>query len=271
MADVNDYGIKITKPGFDVATAGDADLIFSSSWPSLPIVTETTIGSLSSFNGGSFTHGVGFAPFTQVWRTRAGATQRTGLNNGALSGVDDTDIVIDSGNISLTALDPFQLSAELVYNYHIKCYNIDLSVEKEYPILTDQTTQASTSRDYGIKVVKEDEDIDSTDMRDFILHSRCQSPLILAVKTQESASGTTVSYTETIGYRSWVFGYVRDSNNAYRFAPYFAQAYPITSITSSGGVYTYSVQYLAAAGDTGASLVILRDPMFAATNVEASY
>ena len=56
---MGDLGIKISKPGFDAYSAGDADLVFSSGWPSLPIAFETTLTEGDSL---TVEHGLGFPP-----------------------------------------------------------------------------------------------------------------------------------------------------------------------------------------------------------------
>lgn len=59
------YGIKVSKPGFDVKTTGNTNLILSSQIDSLPIaiqgeVARTQTSGVHTFN---ITHDLGFIPF----------------------------------------------------------------------------------------------------------------------------------------------------------------------------------------------------------------
>lgn len=237
-------GIKITKPGHDIRTAGDIDLIFSSSWPNVTIAAEidTTLSSVA--------HGLDFPPFTIGWNTSGGLTQTVFPN-------------VSSTLITTNTSFPNPLTYGTI-NY--KCFNIDLSQDASYPfILPSASPNVYNSPNFGIKLTKDGKNVNSSDLRDYILHSRCQSPQILTVKTASDPAGGTLSVPSGLGYTSWVFGYVKHSGS-YGYAPYHAQAYPVTVINNVTN--TYSITYVA--GDS-ATLVILRDPMFSATKISASY
>ena len=77
MADVNNFGIKISQEGFDVKTAADKDLVMSSSFNMLKTKTVgLTVGA------GSVAHGLAYIPifFTSV----------QGASKGTLIGDDQT-------------------------------------------------------------------------------------------------------------------------------------------------------------------------------------
>lgn len=253
---MSDYGLKISKPFFDVNSAADTDLIFSSSWPSLPIIQEVTLSAGET----SYTHNIGFPALCSVWQK--GSTDFNAFpdqwSRGGLSSFNDTVVNFFAADIT-----------------HIKFYNIDISIGKEYADLTGDSRPASYDPDYGIKIVKEGESMDSTDLRDYVLHSRAQSPLIKSVVRAETtgtgafgAIGSAV-YTESSGELVWVFGFVKGSTGLWSPAPYQNKAYPALIITNSGGSKVYTVDY--DFGDTDASIVVLRDPMFSATDVEVTY
>jgi hypothetical protein len=245
-----DVGIKIAKPDFNVNTAGDIDLLLNSSWPTLQIAFETTVTGQTEIS-----HGLGFAPFTLVWNTSGGITRK---------GVPDVNGSVISFD-SFTFLD----SGMALGSVHVKCYDVDISKDIEYPFVSPPSSTATTSPDFGLKMVKEGKDLSSTDLRDYLIHTRAQSPLVLAVKTEESSSehptqGRQIDYTSPYAFPSWVFGFVWiEADQKYTYAPYFSQSYPITRINSN----SYNLQFL----NGKASLVVLRDPFFASTNTEASY
>lgn len=256
-----DYGIKISKAGYDALTAADNDLLFNSSWPSAQIAMVRTVNATSD-NYTTVPHGLGFPPVAFV----VGGTGYKNLMFGCH--VDDTNVYVETGFFG------FDESTLLVYD-------IDISIDVEYPFTDVQSLNTEYNPDYGIKMVKEGLDIDSTDLRDYILHSRCGSPMVLAVKTQETvnpANPTTVQYTSRIGYPTLNFGYsglaagstsgnVTFGNNAWQFAPQGGQAPPVAFTDG----FTTSVEILSFS-DGRASVVCLRSPMFATTNtVQVTY
>lgn len=237
----NDVGLKIALPDRDVSSAGDTDLILNSSWPTLQIAFETTV------TGQAFTpHNLPFIPFTIIWTKSSSFTYSKSIPD-----INDTNIFHGTGTV------------------HIKCYNLDITKDKEYPFIDPPGAVVNTDTDFGFKMVKEGKSLDSDDLRDYLIHTRCQSPLVLAVKTEETASehptqGRQINYQSPYPFPSWVFGFVWvGALRRYSYAPYFAQAYPVTRIRDN----SYNLQFL----DGRASLVVLRDPFFSPTQVEMNY
>ena len=238
---ISDYGLKVSKAGFDALTAQDNDLLLNSSWPSLQIVkvvvsTDTT----------PIAHGLPYPTLAVI----IGQDPHLPYNN-VFSPID-SDSTYVYPNIGTVII-----------------YNLDISTDVDYPY-TDKPKVLSTYDDnYGVKMVKKGLDISSTDMRDFILHSRCGSPMVLAVKTEKTVSPknpTYIQYTNKIGYPTFVFGYIYNSSlDSYVVAPPAGQAYPITF---SNGTTSY-VQ-IGVFGTKG-SLVILRSPMFSSSPIGVVY
>lgn len=245
-----DYGIKISKAGYDALTAADNDLLFNSSWPSVQIVRVKAVA-----NGDIVPHGLGFPPVAFIMGGNGFSTVMYGQD------VDDTNVYPRSSGVMVI-------------------YRIDISTDVEYPYTTTQSINTTYNPDYGIKMVKQGSSIESDDLRDYILHSRCGSPLVLAVKTQDTsnpANPNVVQYTSRLGYPTLNFGYIGATAGqstssgrtfgakGYRFAPQGGQAPPI-AFTDGFTVYVDTP------GDNRASVVCLRSPMFAVTNtVEVTY
>lgn len=249
-----DYGIKIAKAGFDALTAADNDLLFNSSWPSVQIVLVQSVVS-----GDVVAHGLTFPPVAFI----IGGNGQTTVMYG--QDVDATNVYPRDAGILVV-------------------YRVDVSTDIEYPYTATQSINTAYNQDYGIKMVKAGGDIDSNDLRDYVLHSRCGSPLVLAVKTQEtvnSVNPSVVQYTSGLGYATLNFGYagVRSGqlsisgkamgSNAYIFAPQGGQAYPITYTNG----FTAYIDIISNSFFNGnASVVCLRSPMFATTNtVQVTY
>lgn len=256
-----DYGLKISQPFYDAATAQDTDLIFSSSWPSMAAAFETTIDIPAGNFNFEVLHGLGFPPLTLTTIVSNGRSQRG-----------------EFPSVTKNRLHFYSSGGQRV---NIKCFNVDLSVDKEYPELTGIPTRRPYDPDYGIKIAKVGKDINSTDLRDFVLHSRCQAPMILAVKTEASkvtytrSDGVimpdTVIYKYDRNYLTWIFGYgsFGNDNNGdpeYFFAPQSSQSYPATFYDTPN-----LTAYVNTFGGYPAALVVLRDPLFAPINAEVTY
>lgn len=262
-----DYGIKISKPFRDVNTAADYDLLFNSSWPSIAIAHEETITQVmdGTLFTPSTTHDLGFPPFSMMWATANGL-----LVDFRLPFVTNTTAYYEN----LTA-SSFDLPDGTTVVFHIKCYNVDMSVEKEYPLLRTSGLDTTYDPDYGIKIAREGEDIESTDLRDFILHSRAQSPAVLAVKTEATTDDGTdyeVDYTSPANYTPWVFAYGKNINGAGVWTPalLYSQAVPRLSYIS-GTSFRLSTTTVAGNGEAGGAIIVLRDPLFSATDQEIYY
>jgi hypothetical protein len=273
-------GFKISKPGYDARRTAGNNFIFNSSWPSLPIAYEITITNpITSVNSpvATIPHNLKFPPFTMAW---AYGPDESGLTGNAGRRIIP---VVDANNVYLTAsglsTPPFTAT-----KIKIRCFQLDLSRDMDYVLAPGDTFNMPYDNNFGIKAVKPNKDINSTDLRDFAIHSRAQSPLILAVKTEKTIPnanigtgiGNVIQYTSKLSYPVWAYGYVKMGSSSaslngvatgsYRPAPFYAQSYPRTF---SDGFLTYLGYGFG--GDTGATLVILRDPMFAATPVTVQY
>jgi len=266
LAPITTVGLKISKPGYDANTTQGSNLVFDSSWPSLPIAFEQ---KLTSAFPASVTHNLKFPPFACVWAYGPDPSGISAVAQRFFFPVDTTKLYLDTTNFTSQQL-AFWITAS---NIKIRCFQLDLSTDIDYILAPGDTFNRPYDKNFGIKVVKQGKDINSTDLRDFALHSRAQSPLILAVKTEKTVPtanvgtgiGTVVQYNSNLKYPAWVYGYVKQSTGKYVPAPYYSQAYPRTF---TDGI----LSYIGFTGtDTGATLVVLRDPMFAATQTTVQY
>jgi hypothetical protein len=247
VIDKSDYGIKIAKSGFNVNDAQDDDLSFNSSWPSLPIVKV-----VNSTDETPIAHGLPYPTLAVIIGQSPG-----GWYNNVFSPIssDSTYVYPGAGTVII--------------------YDLDITTDVDYPYNQRPKTSSSYDNNYGIKVAKKDKDIESDDMRDFMLHTRCGSPMVLAVKTQETVSPDNpnlIQYTSQLGYPSFVFGYVENESMGagyYQTAPPAGQAYPITF---SDGITSYMNIGVLPGSFTGrGSLIILRSPMFSNDPISVVY
>lgn len=272
-APTTDVGLKISKPTYNAYQTASENLLFSSSWPSLQIafeITITTAEQLASYAStnteGQYAipHNLGYSPFSFYWQPSEDASSVTNGSIRSIANVDDTYAYI---NVSSVATG-FTLGVPI----NIKCFALDLSKDVDYSVPVGNAIRLPYDPNFGIKVAKTNQSPSSKDLRNFVIHSRCQSPLVLAVKTQSTSptsNGTTVQYTNKLGYPTWNYGFIKTSASAFHYAPYFSQLYPqtftdgiITDITYQTGAPFHSI---------GATLVILRDPFFAPTVTGVTY
>lgn len=259
-AQVSTVGFKISKPGYDARTTQGSNMVFDSSWPSLPIAFET---KLTSAFPASVTHNLKFPPFSVVW---AYGVDPSGISAAQrfFFPVDSTKLYFDTSSFTIQQLTFWNIAT----NIKIRCFQLDISTDIDYILAPGDTFNQVYDKNFGVKVVKQGKDVNSTDLRDFALHSRAQSPLVLAIKTEKTTTNGTnniVQYNSNLKYPTWVYGYIKQSTGKYRPAPYYSQAYPRTF---TDGILSY-IGYTGT--DIGATLVVLRDPMFAPTTTTVQY
>lgn len=279
-----DVGIKIAQPGYNVKNCADYQLIFNSSWPTISILLDLTF-SYNNYPGGTvvsttsylgtpgtvltYTHNLGFFAFSQGWFISGG------IQRGRLP------IYVYENKI---VLDIFVLTSEVYYSLqpgqsiNIKIYNIDLQKQQTYSYLEAPALNLPYDSKYGIKISKNNKNIDSPDLRDFILHSRAPSPQVLSVVTQASiqgytpTSGGTIVYNIPKNYIPWAFGYVSFTDSSgllyYYPVPYYSQAYPKMFIETNVAVPVIVLPLMVGALGT---IIVLRDPLFTPSAVRVVY
>lgn len=267
-----DVGVIISKPGYDARKSGGQNAVYNSSWPTLQVAYETTIPNpiTSSGSTSSVNHNLQFPPFTEIWAIGSDVSGLTGaVASRRIMGCAD----LDNNTVYLRGTGLSGVDTDFLYTatqLHIKCFQLDLSKDVDYILAPGETFKTPYDNNFGIKAVKPNKSIDSKDLRDFTVHSRCQGALVLAVKTQDTndaANPKTTQYTNKFRTPVWVYGYVRGTNGRYRFANLSGQSYPVTSTNG----FVTSLTYSTPASDNGATLVILRDPMFAPNTLAVTY
>lgn len=257
VSNTQDYGIKISKAGYDVNKCPDYDLIFNSAWPSLPIAFEATI---DPNNQQSVKHGLGFPPLTFIW-----LTDKNGICYGRL--ISSTGVFVDKSIVSVINIGG-RLNSFIL---QVRCFNINLDNPASYNLPTYPANNQPYDNTYGIKVAQSGKDINSNDLNDFILHSRAQSPAILDIATAGSPYTTLsnpeenqITYIIRTPYLSWgiIAGPTGDSYNLYTLN--FASL--VTPGTNDG------FGDLITGFESGTpTLIIMRDPLLYSSTVEVVY
>lgn len=190
-----DYGIKTSRIGFDVNTASDKQLAFSSSWPLLPIEAEGDETILTETPAAPtvqaiYTHNLGYVPVFEVERVSGYPFFFQGSFH-----CDDTSLWFDG-----------YVESDMVIKW--KIFRRPMLTNYEAP--NSDTTDATQGEDsdYGILVSLPGKDIKSTDKRDFCIRSDVRQLMVAkSGYTAEAASGLEV--THNLGYKPMYWVYVQ--------------------------------------------------------------
>jgi hypothetical protein len=262
----------VTQAGLDVTKAADYQQSFNSAWPSIKIVFETTVLVPA---GATVTvpHGLSYPPLSFGW-IQVGTTTLTD---------DYPATFLNDSNSSIGRIYPNSDATNLyVFGYfgsdtlvNLKAYNVDISTDITYPILASPSTNSTYNPDYGIALAKPGKDTSSVDLRDYILHTKAQSPSVQAVVTQASGLDTgnagepTLYYINPAPYVPWVFGYLQQTSTYLSALPVSTQTGSVVnSLTVSANLFSITYD---ASSYSGASIVVLRDPLFAPNSVDVTY
>lgn len=165
-----DYGVKLSRPGNNVLTAADVQLGFSSSWPTLKIEYQGLYSVNKAANTVLYTHDLGYVPMFLFFKVTSGVS--TGWNPAGSIQASSTDIkFFTNGGVG-------------TQDYYIIVFRLPL-LENFTASIVDRPLEALSDYDdnYGIKVATDGNDISSTDLRDFTIHSRALTPNVHIVSS----------------------------------------------------------------------------------------
>lgn len=99
---MSDYGVKISRPGYDVLTASDVNLVLSSQFNTLKLVKVVSFSynaSRNPSNMGSTAHGISYSPlFMAIKQNDTVGTHYESANAGYFGGGIST-VFVDSTNV----------------------------------------------------------------------------------------------------------------------------------------------------------------------------
>ncbi len=244
---MGDFGAKGSVKGYDVKSAVDYLLQFNSSWPLLK-VHDTDVTS------GTVTHNLNYFPFHIITTPTGQVNQSAGLGDNF--GVSGTQLVRSSGSGS--------------FRYFI--FRLSLEDTFTAPIVPGGTSAGTIDSDYGYKVAKIGKSINSTDMRDFSLHSSTRSPALHKVDNDTmSNTGGGLGYERTVThgltYTPVVFVFIKPSINTlglnvdrYCIVPPPTGVAGIYFTVSATSVYVTADSFSFSSAPT-VSVVVLKDPL----------
>lgn len=175
------HGLKVSQKGYDVNTAADYQLLFSSAWPLLKIESQGTVVLTDIANDQVlYNHNLGYPPLFWVFEQYSNTSGMTGNNPQSLP-MHPSQFMVDSTELKYQGFGGSSLGSRTV-RYFI--FRLPLDVSYTAPILNESPGTKTIIDDYGIKVAKDGKDVSSTDMRDFVIHSSTKSPMVHKVLPQ---------------------------------------------------------------------------------------
>lgn len=254
-----DFGVKVSQDGAGVLTAADFQLLFSSGWPALKIEKEGSYVITSAADQVIFEHNLGYVPAFFVCDYTSGYSTSNPATNNKIG-------------INKRELKFFSAGGAINYPVKIYYYVFRLNIELNFtaPIVQQgMESPKGGGGDFGIKIAKEGKSIDSNDLRDFVIHSGTQSPMIHQVakditiaKNSSAQDVWAVVANHKLGYYPLFFPYVAGASSLpkdyYGFTGNFSQAVPrVFGTTDSTQI---DLILASQTKPNGAALVIFKDP-----------
>lgn len=244
---MGNIGIKLSQLGYNVKTADDKNLIFSSAWKLLKIL-ESDVVVPTSFTFTVDTHGLGYTPMV------LGFYENDFQGNKVANTSRITRLWVNSSNVEIRGGATGSSTAKLRY------YIFDIDITEDYEAASVNLTQASKvndviDRNFGIKMTLPGFDVKTeTDFRNFVIHSRTRSPMLHKVVTgSKVAGGSSFTVPHNLGYQPIFFVYAKLAGDTHY---QFLQTSSDTSATADTEDISLFIPY-----ECDYSVVILKDPL----------
>ena len=251
---MGDFGIKVAQPGYDVETASDNELLFSSSWPLLKIVYEGDYIISSDQTQTIYAHNLGFPCAFFICDYTSGYSKTNPTLNLTI-GSNSSQLIYFMGRASLT----FPISI------HFYIFYLDLTKDFTGKIVSQSyETPGFRTTNIGIKVAKPGKNVYSTDLRDYSVHSGTQSPIIHQIVTETTQSVNSggqniqaIVAQHNLGYFPLFFPFVSDGSGNYFFTGNFTQSVPRVFGTTNQSQIELGLSEVTT---NPATLIIFKDP-----------
>ncbi len=245
MADKPDVVIELSQEGHDVTNTGDENMIWSSRWPSVKLARDPVFNIAAQNVAQDYDHGWGESTAFFTYETSGGTSRpasstiysRLYMNNDKLKW-------IPGGGEPATPLS-------------LKIFMTDIRLDKNFlaEVFSTGGEPSSINRSQVVALSKPGKDVTSEDLRDFVFHSYCRSPMLHQV-----AYGTTVnnglgSYileaVHNLPYIPFHFVFVKQANGW----QILQSANPISGVRVTSDRIIYSTS-----SAVEASIVVLKEP-----------
>lgn len=247
---MSSVGIKVSQPNYPVESAEDYKLLFSSSWPNLNVVASGRYTSANIIRTVA-THNLGYRPMFLIWELTS--------SNTVVSYVNEYGLLFEVNETELREVGPSGLGGK---SFFYQIYAVDLDTDFTSATINTgiaEDINKNIDKNYGIKVSKPGKSINSTDFRDYVIHSRTRSPMVGKV----SQFNNTLSTTITHGYGYAPMAYIYGTNMGGVTSGYLTN-YAISPESSNGwGLASNSNTVVLTKSGTPDNIrvVVLKDPM----------
>ena len=192
-----DLGVKVSRKGYDVFTASDRQLTFSSEWPLLPIEAEGEILLDAPVGGGNvneviFKHNLGYTPVFTTTRVSGNP-----FYWHASVYADKTELVFDG-----------YLANDITIKWKVFRRDIKTHFVSTVGSIIDDTR--SVDDDYGIVISLPGKEVSSTNKRDFGIRSDVRQ-LMIAQSGHTINKSINHTITHGLGYKPLFFCFHEDS------------------------------------------------------------
>lgn len=245
--------IKVARKGFDVKTAGDEYLLYSSLWPVLSIFKEVPI-KITNPNADAiiFEHGLGYPPMFWDFTNFTNTFNLSGSNQffSGLFSVNERYLKYTKPLTAATG--PIEGVVQL--------FTLDLSRQYIAPVVSVGGVSGNIRSTRSFKLAKEGKSVHSTRLKDFVISTDARSPLIHSVNpgtVQANGGGiygNGFTIEHTLGYVPLCFGYSKGNDGYY-------------SVLASGGggatrfaITPTKVTFAESTTGRQLTLVLMKDP-----------
>lgn len=248
--------VKLAQPGYNIRTAGDENLIYSSLWPLLKIYKQDSYtASDVTQNAVIVDHDL---PFPPMYWFFSNTTINGWQNSGAITNTTRSEFFgpIANGSISVTD-SQLKFTAGLATTGSLQLYYyifaLDLTKRFNAPIIKVGDVSGGSNEKRVFKIAKPGKDIHSPNLEDYVVHSRARSPLVHSV-TPGLVIGGEFTVEHNLGYNPMYFPYTKNADGSYELMP-----------TGSGGTTRFrtdenKITFTESGSGRDMTIVVLKDP-----------
>lgn len=217
---MGNIGAKASRINADVSTVSDDQLMYSSGWPSIKILHQGLVTVDAATSHTIVTHSLGYEPMFLVYRV-SGATSEFNSYGSIFDGSAVANIGTNSTELKYFA-SGFG-SGDISFYYMV----LDIPLLQNFSADILNTTPDVSAPigegpgDYGIKVALDGGSVESTDLRDFAIHSAAGNLNVHAVGYGAATAAATTapppslqySLSHSLGYEPLALCYINYGAN----------------------------------------------------------
>ncbi len=244
-AEKPDVVVELSQEGHDVTETGDENMIWSSRWPSIKTAREFVFDIAAQNVAQDYAHNWGESTAFFVYTVGATASRPN---------------VYSQLRLTDTLLRWIPTGGEPATPLKLKCFVTDIKLEQNFlaEIFSTGGEPSIINRSQVVALSKEGKDVTSDDLRDFVFHSYCRSPMLHQVVNTTTAavsSGPGVNGVDAVHglpYTPMHFAYKKTASGWQH----------VVGIGGTEGVFVMAdrIRYGNSLAGVEVSLVVWKDP-----------